>query len=361
MKTSEPIIENPKSRIQNPDDLHIYRPDLPRRGPAIVAMFVSGFLFAVMGLMTKLLHEAAYVGRPLPAAEVTLCRFAFGGLVMLPLHGRRGIDLLGNNRRGLFLRGIWGAFAVTFYFLSLQTTSLIHAQLLNYTAIIFTPLFAYFLVKERITGRTAGAILIAVAGILLITFRSGTSSSQPLGYGDAYGLISGIMAGAAVGEVRRLRQTESAWSIFFYLSLVGVPVASITCLLPEQHPVMPTPTGLLVLSIMAVSSVGGQMLMTYGYKYVQAAEGSLITMTQIVYNAVAGAFLFGEHLTLPTLAGAALIVGATMVTSAGSPRTDQSPRRLLLPFGHRSVRKSSDSPQAEPQQDTRREDHATLD
>jgi len=60
------------------------------------------------------------------------------------------------------------------------------------------------------------------------------------------------------------RQTETAWSVFFYLSLVGLPIALLACL--AQPPVWPTTTGWSPLMGLGTASVGGQILMTYSYK-----------------------------------------------------------------------------------------------
>lgn len=288
---------------------HIFRPDTPRRGPAVAAMFMAGLLFAVMGVTAKATGQPV-AGRTLPAFEVSLFRFVFGMVVMLPLLARRDIDLLGRDRRGLAIRGIYGGFAVCLYFLSLQHTTLTHAVLLNYTSLIFAPVFAMFVLREPISARAIMAITVAVGGILLIT----RPEVGALRIGDLYGLLSGMLAGAAITEVRRLRQSESAWSIFFYLSLVGVPIGLIGCLF--EHPVWPAYNGWLLLLGMAVSSVIAQMLMTYGYKYVRTTEGTLMTLSQIVYNAAAGALLFGEPLTATTLTGGALVLGAALWLSA---------------------------------------------
>ncbi len=305
-----PTLEDFESTIQSGTADPVFEPETARRGPAIAAMFLAGFLFAVMGLATKMMHVPSLVGRALPASEVTFCRFAFGILAMLPLQGRRGIQLLGTDRRGLLKRGVWGALAVFFYFLSLQTTSLTHAQLLNYASVVFAPLFAYVFLRERLTTRTGAAILIAVSGICLITLQA--SHASALNVGDAYGLLSGVLAGAAITEIRRLRQSESAWSVFFYLSLVGAPIAAVAAIIMREPFVLPTTAGWLVLLCMAASSVAAQILMTYGYKYIRAGEGSLITMSQLVYNAFAGAIIFQEALTTWTLAGALLIVGSAV-------------------------------------------------
>jgi drug/metabolite transporter (DMT)-like permease len=294
-------IENRKSEIEN-EPSH-------RRGAAVAAMFLSGVLFAVMGLTTKA-TALPFAGRPLPAAQVALIRFAFGALMLLPLHGRGGIDLLGKNRRGLLGRGIYGGVAVCFYFLALQQTSLSHALLLNYTSLVFAPLFAAAFLRERITPRTCLAIAIALVGTLLVLVKG--PETGRLNMGDLYGLLSGLLAGAAITEIRRLRQTETAWSVFFYLSIVGVPIALALMVGLNETLVWPTATGWLLLAAMATSSMVAQILMTLGFKYVRAAEGTLILMSQLVYTTAASVWLFGEQLGPMTAIGGALILGAAV-------------------------------------------------
>jgi drug/metabolite transporter (DMT)-like permease len=311
-----PVIENRKPEIENRHFANVFRPGTRPRGHAVLAMFLAGFLFAIMGLTTKMTHSPAMVGRQIPAVEVAFCRFAFGLLAMLPLQGRRGIQLVGRDRRGLLKRGIWGALAVFFYFLSLQTTTLTHAQLLNYASMVFAPLFSLLLLNERLPRRAVTAIFVAVGGICLITLQGGFAGG--LNLGDGYGLLSGILAGASITEIRRLRQTETAWSVFFYLCIVGLPVTGGAALLLGQPFVMPTAAGWWVLLGLAASSVGGQILLTFGYKYVRAGEGGLITMSQLVYSAFAGVLLFHEPLTALTLVGAGLILGSALWLNVGS-------------------------------------------
>lgn len=306
---TEPLVESESAA----DDRHIYAPTTPPYRQAMLAMLLAALMFGVMGVCTKLAH-GPLVGRTLPAAEVALVRFAFGAAVMLPFQRRPGLNLWGTDRVGLAMRGLWGGFAVYFYFLSVHFTTLANAQLLNYTSLIFAPLCAAVVLHERLTRRAAGASALAIAGIVIVT---GHGIGGP-SLGDAYGLASGILSGAAVATVRHLRQTETASSIFFYLCLVGIPIAGLGCIL--QPPIWPTGTGWLVLLCMGASSVLGQLLMTYGYKFVRTAEGGVLMLTQVLYTITVGALWFGEPATWATAAGGALILAASLLLSAQAVR-----------------------------------------
>src|SRR6185295_10155767 len=124
-----------------------------RHVPATIAMFISGFLFAVMGICTKAVGSS-FAGRPLPASEVMLFRCATGIVMMLPVIAWQGRELFGRDWRGLMARGISGGLSMYLFFLSLQHTSIANAVLLNYTSLIFAPIFASIALKERVTKRT---------------------------------------------------------------------------------------------------------------------------------------------------------------------------------------------------------------
>lgn len=293
---------------------------LPRRGVAVVSMFLAGLLFAVMSLCAKAAGTTA-AGVPIPASEATLFRFAFGTAVMLPFLGVRSARLLGEDKLGLTMRGVTGGLAVLFYFLALTYTTLTHAVLLNFTSIIFAPLFAFALLREKMGSRGLVAVALAAVGILLIT----GPLSGGCGLGDLAGLASGILAGVAVTAIRHLRRGETASSIFFYFSLVGMPIAAVGCLF--QPLVWPTAIGWWLLVGMAASSVVAQMLQTFGYGYVRTSEGVLMTLSQIVYSSVASAVVFHEPIPPATLAGGVLILAAG-IWSATQPEGARRECRL---------------------------------
>jgi len=274
-------------------------------------MFLAALLFSLMTLTTKMLGNASWT-KPLPTGEVTLARFGLGALAMMPLLWYRPARLLGRDRVGLVWRGLSGGLAVYTYFLAIRYTTLTNAVLLNLTSIVFAPLCAWAVLKERM-GRAAGlGIVVAAVGIALVT----RPRVDALRIGDLYGLLSGALAGAALTAVRRLRQEETASAVFFYFSLVGVPVSAATLI--GSRLVWPDAMGWRLLIAMAGSSIGAQVLMTYGYRYVTTAQGVLITLSQIVYSAAAGAWLFAEDVVPATVVGALLILVAAIVASRAS-------------------------------------------
>jgi len=295
--------------------------EMPRRGLAVLSMFLAAALFSVMTMTTKMLGNPAW-GRPIPTGEITLVRFGFGALVMAPFLFYKPARLLGTDKRGLLWRGLTGGVAVYAYFLAIRHTTLTNAVLLNLTSIVFAPLFARIVLGERMSRHAIGALVLALLGVLLVI----RPKLDALRIGDLYGLVSGILAGMALTAVRRLRQEETAAAVFFYFSIVGIPVSLLA--MTGQPVVVPDVVGWKLLLVMVASSVGAQVLMTYGYRYVTTAQGVLITLSQIVYSAVAGALLFAEPLTPATMVGGVFILVAGIAvtrTRSAEPRSCARP------------------------------------
>ncbi|HSV74987.1 MAG TPA: DMT family transporter [Chthonomonadales bacterium] len=273
-------------------------------------MLVSGLLFAIMSVCTRL------TSLPGPdrvsVSQVTFLRFAIGALVMLPLLRVPGARLLGDDRRGLVWRGIAGGVAVYLYFLALHNTTVTNAVLLNNTSILFAPLFASLLLGERVSRRVAPAGIASITGILLIT----RPTSAAANIGDLYGLLSGVTAGAALTAVRRLRRTETTSAVLFYFNVVGMPVAALGLL--AEPLAWPTARAWWLIAAIGASSIAAQWLMTYGYRYVRTLEGTLMTLTQVVYASLGGVLVLAEPLSSQTLAGGALVVGSAVWTGLDS-------------------------------------------
>lgn len=297
----------------------LYEADLRDRRRALIIMFVAAILFSLMGAATKAVTRSGGEGGtapPLSGSEVAFSRYVFGILALLVIGPLTGTSLLGNDRKGLLVRGVIGGVSSVLFFVGIQHTTLTNATLLNYTSIIFAPLFAVFALKERLTGRGVAAIAVALVGVLLVTRpQFGT-----VRFGDAMALLSGILSGGAIVQIRRLRQGESSQAVFFYFNLFGLPVSLLTLWVAREPLLWPTPAQWWLVLAIGATSVSAQLLMTYGYRVMTAAQGSLISLSAVVYAALWAYFLFQEPLPPATIAGGLLILFAAALLVVSSQR-----------------------------------------
>lgn len=272
--------------------------------------------FALMGGFTKLATRVIPHSPVLPGSEIALVRYLCGLAFLVAYHLRTSEDMLGGDRRGLLWRGIHGGVASVLFFIGIQRTTLIHATLLNYTSVVWGPLFATYVLGERLDRRAATALTIALAGVVLITHPQAGRFS----YGDIVALLSGIISGAALVQIRRLRQGESAFAVFFYFNLVGLPCALLALSITGTHLTTPSLVQLPVLLGVGATSVAAQMLMTYSYKEVTTMQGGLINLSTIVYAAVINTVCFHDPFTTSTLLGGLLVLCSAVIFFTRSAR-----------------------------------------
>jgi len=288
------------------------------RSRPVLAMVASALSFSLMGVCVK------QVGSRIPAAEVVLVRALVSVVLSWLLVRRAGISPWGQRRGLLVLRGAIGSVALLCVYIALTELPLASATVLQYLYPTFTALLAWLVLGEPIGRRVLLAVLVGWTGVLLVA-RPG----QLLG---AAGSLAGAttLAGPAVliavagafctalayVSVRSLARSEHPLVIVFYFPLVAVPLSLPLVLL---NPVWPTPVELLWLLGVGVFTQLGQVFLTSSLVALPAARATAISYVQVAFAGIWGWLLFGELVDGWTVAGAALVLAATLISlSPGS-------------------------------------------
>lgn len=288
------------------------------RSRPVLAMVASALSFSLMGVCVK------QVGSRIPAAEVVLVRALVSVVLSWLLVRRAGISPWGQRRGLLVLRGAIGSVALLCVYIALTELPLASATVLQYLYPTFTALLAWLVLGEPIGRRVLLAVLVGWTGVLLVA-RPG----QLLG---AAGSLAGAttLAGPAVliavagafctalayVSVRSLARSEHPLVIVFYFPLVAVPLSLPLVLL---NPVWPTPLELLWLLGVGVFTQLGQVFLTSSLVALPAARATAISYVQVAFAGLWGWLLFGELVDGWTVAGAALVLAATLISlSPGS-------------------------------------------
>jgi drug/metabolite transporter (DMT)-like permease len=282
------------------------------RGAALIAL--AALLFAVMAALAK---RAA--GR-LPGPEVAFVRFAVGLVACGVVAVRR--PFVARNWTGLFLRGAFGGVAVLFYFLAIEHLPVGFATLLNYTAPVFTAVWASIFLAERTGARAVLALVVTTLGVATVVF--GNRASAPpgtFGFGpwQLVGVLSAALSGAAVATIREVRKTDGSWEIFAAFCVVGVIATAPMAL---ESWVSPTPIDWLLLAGVGLTSVVAQVLYIYALRYVAAATSGVISQLTPVTALLLGVLVLGDSLTLTSLLGSAV----TLAGVALGARRSEAPR-----------------------------------
>jgi drug/metabolite transporter (DMT)-like permease len=269
---------------------HIYR--------GIIFLLLSELCFTVSTIFSKLLTNSSDVS----ALEVTFSRFFLGLIVASVIVYKNSISLVPNTLSLLIWRGVLNTVAVILFFLASQYTTITNTHMLNMTYPFFIFLFApLFFRQEKISPFMYLILVAALIGIWLVINPTLNSINK----GDIFGLMSGIISAFAIITLNMARKNDSTMVILFYLMSIGTVLNGLAML-----PVFVCPQGSQWVLLLASAAVGvaGQICITYGYKYITARAGSLVSSSRILYAVVLGTLIFSEDLTWRIAAGGFLIL-----------------------------------------------------
>jgi len=273
-----------------------------RRPPAAAALVAAALVFAGMALATKV------AAARLPGPQIAFVRFLIGLAVCAAAATR--VRMRANNKLGLVMRGAYGGAAVLFFFIGIAHLPVGIATLLNYTAPVFTAIYAAAFLGEAITRATLGALALTSGGVVMVILGTAPAGSLALDRWELVGVLSAILSGAAVATIREVRKTDGSWEIFTAFCVAGAAI----CAIPAVRGwVAPTRFEWLILLVVGLTSVVGQLLMTHALRYVRAAVGGIIAQLTPVTSLAFGWGVFGDRIGGLALAGAVLTLAGVSV------------------------------------------------
>lgn len=291
------------------------RPSRAQTVRALMLLVLSSTLFGVMAFLAKLASAR------IDGAQVAMVRFAVSLVPIVFSPAFRRAALTFQRLDILFIRGVFGGIAVLLYFVAIEHIPVGVATLLNYTSPVFGGLFAAAFIGERIRGRVAIPLAIALAGVFLVV-HSHAAPSELLGFGrwELAGLGSAVCSGAALTAIRVARRTEGSWSIFASLSLFGLLS---TAPFAVRAWVWPSATDWLLLAGVGIVSIFAQIPMTHAYRFVETMAAGAMSQIGVVVSMALGAVFLAEEVTLLTVVGTILTIGGVtlVVRSTTPPRT----------------------------------------
>ena len=275
----------------------------------VLYMFMASFFFAIMGAFAKLSSES------MSSLEVVFFRNVFGVALVGYAVWRKPMQQSGGKPWLLFFRGFMGFVALLAFFYNIAHIPLGDAMTFSKTSPIFTAIFAWFFLKERMSPLGWGAVFLGFVGIVFITQPSGLQFSKT----DLLGIFSGIGAALAYTSVRELKKYYDTRAIV--LSFMGVGTVGPLVLLvisnyiyiPELDFMLGTftiPSGIVWIYVtgMGLFATLAQLYMTKAYGASQAGIVGAVSYTNIVFSIGVGLLLGDALPDFITLFGIILII-----------------------------------------------------
>jgi drug/metabolite transporter (DMT)-like permease len=262
-------------------------------------MLGSTLAFALMQICVKYLPH-------IPAHELILFRSIVSIVLSVAMLQKLGIPLLGNNKKVLMMRGIFGTTALLLFFYTLQNIPLASAVTLQYLSPIFTALFAAIFLKEKMQIKQWLYFGVSFAGVALIKgFDERISLTFML-----IGICSAMFSGMAYTCIRQLKDTEHPVVVVLYFPLVAIPIMSV---LSYLNWVTPQGTDWLYLLLMGLFTQIAQILMTKGIQSGVANKMISLKYVGTIYALAIGYLLFGESYGIMSLLGIAMVIAGVVL------------------------------------------------
>lgn len=281
---------------------------------APIFILLAGALWGSMGIFVR-----RYNAHDMSSMEIVALRAVVTVVMMF-------VFLLVYDRRLLKikLKDIWcfigtGLLSIIFfnfcYFKAITMTSLSVAAVLLYTAPAIVMVLSAILFKEKLTGIKLISLVATFVGCVFVTgvIGSGESLSLPgiltgLGAGFGYALYS-------IFSRYALERGYHSFTISFYTFLIAaVGVLPFTdCV--KLCEVCCSSVGMFGFTILfgLISTILPYIFYNFGLVHVENGKASIIASVEPVVATLFGIFLFKEDLTLNTVIGVVLVLGAITI------------------------------------------------
>lgn len=245
------------------------------------------------------------LARSLSIFELLSLRSAFGIVLvfLVALAGRGGLRQLTIRRAGLhgLRNGVHWIGQVTWaYGVTMLPLATVFA--LEFTAPIWVTLLALVFLGERLTVPRLGAVVLGVAGVLII-LRPGY---LPLGLATFAVLLAAMSFAVTQVATKELTKTETTLSILFWMNVLQLPLNLVWCdpAFPLRIEAAQVPA---VLGV-CLSGLSSHYCLTQAFRHGDATLVVPMDFLRVPLIALVGWWLYGEALDPIVFLGAGTVV-----------------------------------------------------
>ena len=283
---------------------------MPNRGS--LEIIIGSILFGLIPIFVRF-------GSDLNIASIVLGRAIFAAIfarTYLYFNREKVVLQISKIFTKIFLHFlIWTAFlafAILFYFLSIQTGSISIAGILMGVHPVFVVFFVYLFFKEKIRKLTLVSCLLSIIGIILVAgFNSNNSKSSI--EGGLYALGSAFFLGLNFTYYLKYLKSFSPGKLVFYQNIIQIPL-----LLPFAiySPGTFTSSGLISIICLGIICTGIAYFLVY--RGSQTVKKQYIGILQIIENVIPllfGVYLYKEYIHFEMIVGIIIILSSIVLIS----------------------------------------------
>ena len=243
--------------------------------------------------------------------NVTAWRFLIAGaLTGLIFHKR----LLKSNRKTIFHGFMLGLllfviYATCTYGLSYTTAS--NSGFLTALAVVFVPVVAYIVFRERMERQALLGILLAVIGMALMLINE----TLTFNIGDLLCLVTAMVSGVQIVYIGKIVHHVDGLCLGIFQIIFVALFSTVSSLIFEDfHFPTTTISWLSTLALGAICTAVPFALQPVAQKYTSSTRAALIFTMESVFTAVFAIIFLGELLTLRGYIGAFVMLTGIVVS-----------------------------------------------
>jgi S-adenosylmethionine uptake transporter len=295
---------------------------MPTRSHPLLPFAAALAGVGLLSLMDAFMKEAALM---IGAYTATVLRAFIGAALIAPVWLSRGPAL---PTRAVWMlhieRGVISAFMALTFFYAITKLPLAEAIALSFIAPLIALYLARVLLGETISRAAISASLLGFAGTLVIVGgRIGQGrfdGNAALGVASVF--VSALLYAYNFIVLRRQAQVAGPLEIATFHSLIGGLVLLTLAPLLWEAPKAEALGGLVVAAVLTVS---GSFAIAWAYARAEANRLVPTEYSGFVWASLFGWLFFREQVTVPTLAGTALIVTGCWLAARSDPEGKKAP------------------------------------
>ncbi len=216
-----------------------------------------------------------------------------------------------------FWRGLTAGLSVLLFFWGLVHVPIAQGVALSFIAPLIALYLAAAFLKETVGKTAIAASLLAFAGVLVILTGQARAEMGPQAFRGAISILAGaVLYAISLIVARRQSQVADPFEVALFFNIVTLGIYGLAApwwaVIPDASQV----PRLLISAFFAFVSI---MLLAWAYARAETSYLLPVEYTAFIWAALLGWWVFGERVSMLTIAGALMIVAGCLWAARRRP------------------------------------------
>lgn len=276
----------------------------------IVGILSGALVWGLIWYPYRMLQEAGLSGAF--AAMVSYVLALLCGTFMLP-RAKQSLRHVGWWAVGLIFSAGWSNLG---YVLAMLHGEVMRVLLLFYLAPLWTILFSYWLLGERLNRYGYAVMALSLCGAAIMLWQPQQGLPYPQNLSEWIGLSAGMsfaLSNVLSRRAAELNVEAKSFSVLLGTALLTIPFIFWQGELISQWQMLNTQAW-LILALIGIALSATSYAVQYGVTHLHSNRAMLLFLFELVVAAISSYFLAGEAMELRDWVGATLIVSASLLS-----------------------------------------------